>query len=227
MARRVLFLLLVATASACSLLNPLDDFAGQRHDGGSTDPFTAGDETVGETRDGSANDAATDSADSIADSTSTDGGVEPFNLEANGSFDLGCDGWSAYQGTLAHEPTLGRSANGSCMFCTAGVGAYFSGIGRFTSNPPVGTYRATAWVRSAPGRGLPSDVRLTLRTRTNGKTVDEKQGNGVGALSPTWQPLDVTITLSATADDFDVFITAYQAADACVLLDDVSVVRVP
>jgi hypothetical protein len=148
------------------------------------------------------------------------------NLLADNSFESGCT-WNAFQGTISTEVGTAHIGTKSCRVCTEpGTTDYFTGGDPFTFGPPVVgvTYRATAWVRTAPGANTPPGAVMQLRTSNPSPFASIESANTSVAGLPftaTWQKMVISLKVSLAAAKVDVFIGTNTAPGACFLIDDV------
>lgn len=169
--------------------------------------------------DAGAHDAAGDSAD--------DAGP---NLEPNATFEIGADGWIAFQGTLAVSATAHGGAK-SMRVCTnvAGTTTNFSGDDNLSPGSAIigASYRARAWVRTDPGGIVPGPLQLGLRTvnKDVGSVVKDSTLSTPVALDATWRQLEVTLDVTERGL-LNVTASAMTALGACFLLDDVALQRI-
>ena len=225
----------VAALSACSLLNSTDGLAGGPggSDGDAASTADTGAESDGAastsdggTSDGALVDGAIDAGDAGSDALSG-----PQNLHPNGTFETGIAPWGAYQGTVASDSTA-RGGTKSLRACTRdGTLDYFTADdGSALGGPVMGaTYRAEVWVRTAPGAVVPPSVALWIRSAnyTGGFQSIETDNNDGPPLTATWQKLSVTLKITKPAERLGIFVGADQATNACFLIDDVTLVRLP
>lgn len=204
---------LVFASAACSLLTSLDGFS----DAPEPDASAAGD---------SSNDGAM-----RADATPVgDAGDEALpSLHPQGTFEgSDCEPWSAYEGTLTHVATA-HSGSGACRTCqVASAMDIFSGDDNGASGPGIvgATYRASAWVRTEPGRPAPPSVAITLRiVPTNAPFAElELMSSPEVAIDGTWKRIETTLTMTK-AGTLNVFVYGNVAPSSCFLFDDVVLQR--
>lgn len=177
-------------------------------------------------------DAPADAA-SRDDATSADGGAlvdtgASASLHPNGTFEVSCAPWEAFQGDATHVTADARTGTGACRFCTDGSGTYFTADdGGSFGAPEVGAeYQVEAWVRSVDGKAVPPRVTVAVRTRDAERTQIE---NGAGTLatplSPTWQRMTAKLLVTKPANQLAVVVGADRSSNECFLLDDVVLVR--
>jgi hypothetical protein len=214
-----------ALGVGCSLLVGVDGLAGpidaaSSSEGGSTSEG-------GPTLDSSDKDApATTDAGADADTH-----VGP-NLLDESSFESGCT-WNGFQGTSATDSTTAHTGTKSCRVCTSPFTTdYFTGNSHYTNTAPAvgATYRAVAWVRTAPGAAVPPNAVLNLRT------LDPSPFTGIEAiataatgspLTDTWRSLEITLAVTKAAATMDVFVATNTVPGSCFLIDDVWLEKLP
>lgn len=206
-------------ATACSAVLDFDVLEGEGP-GGVLDPGSGSDAGVKDATGPSATDGGAADARIDAD---TETGTLLYEQHFDGP---GCNGWSSFQGTLASDPQ-GR-AGGGCRVCmNAGVTDYFSGGSPGLGFLAVaGTYRAEAWVRTAPDAGPTSGGRLHLRqAKRTPFTQIASAMTPPESYSTTWRRLEVVLEVTKTEEDLDVYVTGGAGANACFLVDDVKLYR--
>lgn len=208
---------LAAALTACSLLTSLDGFTG---------PDAAGaDASTSTTSDGEPADTSSDRADAPLVDAGDDAAP---NIHPQGTFEgSACDPWDGFQAGVAISSTA-RTGNGSCRVCTrAGVAGDFATDDEDATGAATvgGTYRARAWVRAAPSAPIPGPVFMNFRTRTPGMVQETSISKDV-TVTTTWQLLTTTLAVTKPGTLDLVIGPATAPADACFLLDDVTIQRV-
>ncbi len=141
---------------------------------------------------------------------------------ANGTFEAGTAGWAPYQATLTTSSPA-HTGELAALLCADGDATLFSLLDSPDSIPAPGIgemYAASAWVRRTETAPAPL-ARITLREPDSDlETVSEPV-----AVDDTWRQVSVDRTVETTSS-LAVLVTA-QASEpgACLLIDDVSVVR--
>ena len=142
-------------------------------------------------------------------------GFEPASADCNGWPVLGAD---------AIRATPARSGGYSCKLCADGS-AEGLGIIRDVGAVPAGRYVLTAWVRKRIQNAAPGEALARIDAETEG-------GLAVSAVAPTvavrdeWDRLEATLDLAAGASNLRLTIgSASAAADRCLFVDDVTIVR--
>ena len=154
------------------------------------------------------------------------------NLLADSSFESGCS-WSSFQGSIATESPTARTGTKSCRVCASpSTPDYYPGGDPFTGGPPVvgATYRATAWVRTAPGSATPPGALLFVRATNSSPFASIDQANTPKPGLPftaTWQKLQVSFTSTAPAGQMDIFVGTDTLVGSCFLIDDVWLEKLP
>jgi hypothetical protein len=154
------------------------------------------------------------------------------NLLADHSFESGCT-WNGFQGVTTTESPTAHTGTKSCRVCTeAATTDYFTAGDPFTFGPPVVgvTYRATAWVRTAPGASTPPGAVMHLRTSNPAPFASiESAYTSIAGLpfTPTWQKMVISLKVSLAAAKVDVFVGTDTAPGACFLIDDVWLEQLP
>lgn len=214
--------LALALASGCSLFSGLDGLASE-------DPSKAADATAPDAPRDALEDAPGDGA--LQDAAQDAGGDASTlqNLHPFPSFDNGCGGWGAYEGTLEASSTA-RTGSGSCLVCTDRTHVYFTADDNgAVAMPSVGAeYVAEVWVRTAPGKPVPPYFNLTFRTRNNDPFAEVEKtfvDNGTVAVTATWQKLTATLAVTKPAQTLNVVVGSDSQDGVCFLLDDVAVYR--
>lgn len=219
---RPFVVLAFAATTSCSLFTSLGDLSsGAPPDGAGVDggvpPLVDGGEA------GALRDAEADAADA---------GERP-NLHPQGTFDtVGCGTWGNYLATLT-AATPGRMSAGACRVCATSQGAkeFFTIDDNGLPGAPIAgaRYRATAWVRPAPGAVTPTYAMLHIRTfGFDPDFTTYEQADPVAAVPFTtdWMPLSVELTIQQARGKLNVFLGAPGAVGACFLVDDVRLERV-
>ncbi len=213
-----------ALATACSVALDFDALEGDGPGGGVLEAGTGSD---AEAVDAKAPDGGSPAADAAVDAladASDDAGTLLYEQRFDGP---ACNGWSTFQATNGSDPS-GR-AGAACRVCmNAGVTDFFSGgspgLGFV---PAVGTYRAEAWVRTAPDAGVTSGGRLHLRqAKRDPFTPVASAMTPPEPFSTTWSRLEVVLDVTKAEEDLDVFVTGGAGPNACFLVDDVKLYRV-
>ncbi|MBS2018661.1 MAG: hypothetical protein JST00_37690 [Deltaproteobacteria bacterium] len=222
------FAAVVLGVGGCSLFTSLEGLSGGGGDGGSPiSPDAASVAEAGSTDATTSTDASsTSDADEDAGS---DAGPAPPNVHPNGTFDTTLDPWAAFQGT-ASKDTTARTGPFSLRACgKAGFGYFTADDGSAFEGPVLGaTYRAEAWVRTAPGAAVPPVIKIFLRSASftpDFTSVESTEADGP-ALTSTWQKLSVTLKLTKPAQRLGIYVGADYVPEACFLLDDVALQRV-
>ena len=151
------------------------------------------------------------------------------NLHPRSGFEQGCEGWGSYRGTLASSD-IARSGLRSCRVCTSNTTDIFTADDQGVSpNPPIGSeWLAEAWVRSDPGRAIPPNVGITLRSKndTPSFAILEQDYDGLnGPPTATWQKVAVTLTITKAAQTINIVVGADAVDGGCFVLDDVALYK--
>jgi hypothetical protein len=141
---------------------------------------------------------------------------------ANGTFESGTAGWAPYQATLTTS-TPAHTGDLAALLCADGDATLFSLLDSPDSIPDAAigeSYAASAWVRRVDVAPAPL-ARIALREPDG----DLETASAPIALDDTWQQISVERTVE-TASSLAVLVTAQASeAAACLLIDDVSIVR--
>jgi hypothetical protein len=234
-----LLAVLVGSASAlaaigCSALVDLSGLSTGSAADATTTPTEGGSNEAGPLTDSGDGSTGTDGAPidarADADAADPDPHVGP-NLLADHSFESGCT-WDAFQGTKATDTTA-RTGTKSCRICTLdSTTDYFTGQDPFSAPAPVvgATYRAIAWVRTAPGAAVPPGPVLNVRS-TNSAPFTAIEGaasaNPGIPFTDTWQRVEVTMKATKPAQQMDIFVGSNTVTGGCFLVDDVWLERLP
>lgn len=204
------FIVLCASGPGCTLLVPSED------------------ELVGPPVARAGSDGAPDGApvtiDGALDGEPLDAGVEDGGvLDADAGtepplhawrFDLGCEGWAAYLGTLSTEATLTRSAPGACKVCASS--GHADDFGMFATIPasvptdvPI---VAEVHARAAPGVGT-----MSLRAVLYTSATDSASGtNEIG------ETYGLAAVKKKSPNGTTVYVKGSSSASApCMIVDDV------
>lgn len=201
--------------AGCSLFTDLEGFTSPR--GGSTASNDAQAE-VGSVP-STLQDASLDSGPSLGPNLLIDG-----DFEGTGET---CGSWSSFRGHEASD-TVARSGSASCRVCgdeTTG-GFTVDPLGSGVANAlPGETYRAEAWVRTAPGQPVSGSIAIVHRIYDGDEEKDVVYSFRVEP-SGDWQRIELTHT-ARVAGRIEVYIQAVaSAAGQCFLVDDVTLNRV-
>jgi hypothetical protein len=214
-------------ATACSLLNSVDGLTG----GAGPALVPEGGEGGGGGLDATSNgDAVSDAA--VEASLIRDAGDEAgSNLHPSGTFEgPTCDPWSGYQGTV-EKVTDARTGTGACRICTSPTTTdYFTADDKGQGGAATvgASYRAEAWVRTAPGKAVPGASSLFLRSFSTAGgqfTSLELENSPKKPLTDTWMKLEATLTITKPGGTLNIFVGADTNPGACMLLDDVYLER--
>lgn len=147
------------------------------------------------------------------------------NLHGDGTFESGCGKWQVPDGTQTPSTTA-HGGSGSCRACASTAAGFALDDKGFLTNPPLGTYRATAWVRIAPGDPATSYGILLRTVNEPSGRFDEIEKNATNAeFVDGWSPISVELPVTKPADILNVVV--YTHGPTCMLVDDVTVERLP
>lgn len=236
--RPVIAAFAVLAAAACVLPSGSEfssgsaDAGSSASDGGKTDGARVDGALVGP--DGAvvtppAGEAGVDSG------TVLDGEAPIVNLlsQNNADFEAGnCDDSGHFQAKLfgievAHS---GAFACKVCWGSGSSGAAIWSIDNSFPSPPAIGQeYRATAWVRRAPGTTATLTVSLVLRSWTGTyDTVEEQESPYLTLDNDDWKPIATSLALTKAAEKMDTYTFAEHdpgMQGPCFLVDDYVVWR--
>jgi hypothetical protein len=149
------------------------------------------------------------------------------NIDPIGTFESGCAPWVWPDDVTVTASSVAHGGGGSCQFCGGASGDLSLDDNGFMNTPSPGTYHASAWVRLVDGHP-PTVPGLLLRTvdHPNGRfeEVEKAAFNGPNARG-NWQQLTVDLTVTKPAEILNVVVYGHDAT--CLLVDDVTVERLP
>jgi hypothetical protein len=148
------------------------------------------------------------------------------NLEANGTFDDGCQGWGAINSRLSPF-SPGRNGN-ACEVCAVAAADYTMDD---QPNPVMDArigqiYEAQAWVRRSPNGTALKPVAIRIREWQTPDQVegDTTPGNFVD-LTNDWTATRVRHVVIANAPALDIYVGGTGGGE-CFLVDDLVLYRV-
>jgi hypothetical protein len=211
--------------AACTALTSLEALSGGDGDGDAqaADVRTSADGPSVE---------ASGEADASDGAVTSDADAALAELHPNGTFESGGAPWGSYNGNVFVLDGTARTGSRSLRACgqaTAPADPIFSGDDNGAAGAPIvgATYRATAWVRTAPGSAVPPGVSMRFRTIQLPVFVETEIRETAGvAITSTWQKLDIELPVSKSAAKLNIAVLGKWAAGACFLIDDVSIVRI-
>jgi hypothetical protein len=133
-----------------------------------------------------------------------------------------CNGWPVL-GAEAIRAVPPRSGSYACKLCANGSAPSVT-IAKDVGTAPPGRYAFRAWVRKRVGSVAPPAVSAEVEAETTGGLVQAL--STPVALGEEWAELSAAVELGAGATRLTVRINA-DAADGCLLVDDVSLTRAP
>lgn len=225
--RAIFLCVAVAAALVACTLGGLDNLTNGSADAGPP-PTESPDSAVG---DAGASNAQTPAPDSGADADAgrvNSCGAPLFGTEIplqNPGFELGCtSSWSTNAATSTNETTLVSEGHIACLVCGNLDGPDSFHVNQDVPMPTTAgqVYEVVGCVRSAPNTTVATHVaaEVTTNNGTTGKRGDEL---GLGA---TYQPIRATYTMTDAFTDVNADVNAAEAANTCLLLDDVRLFRV-
>jgi hypothetical protein len=148
------------------------------------------------------------------------------NLVVNGTCDVDTSSWLAFQSTVSLSTTARTGAH-SCMVCGAGLTDFTMDDIDPTvpSAAPGERFSGQAWVRTAPGAAIPTEVYLELRD----STTQNGEASNMVAVDETWQPVTLVHVVGSPMQPVEVFVagkTDAASTNPCFLVDDITLVRV-
>jgi hypothetical protein len=175
-------------------------------------------------------DAPASAADAGAapDASAADAGTVAGNLATNGTFEeLGCAGWLG-DGIQATPDPKARSGTGACRLCGNG-GRFATVLNRVDTPVPQGArFRATLWALAAPAPDQVAASQALARLDVidaDGRAVSVGQASQLSA-SPSWQPLLSGVPAGDGGAGLR-FLVDLKPTNACVIVDDLVVERLP
>lgn len=134
-----------------------------------------------------------------------------------------CNDWAA-AGATSIRSVPSHSGDYACKLCATGDETSFSLARAVGKSLEPGHYAFRAWIRTRPFAPSPDGVNVVLEAETTAGTASATQA---AAVVDEWTRIDVALDLTDGANGIRARIEAPagSAAQPCLLVDDVTVVR--
>ncbi|MBX3228732.1 MAG: hypothetical protein KIT84_08775 [Labilithrix sp.] len=139
-----------------------------------------------------------------------------------------CEPAGGYRSIRSSDPTA-RTGGGSCRICRSSSNGLFSIDTQVMLDPPLGTYRARAWVRVPDGM-TPFEVVLVLRSQRDDYSQIEIKDGAPRMLSTEWQMIEADFELTRPVKRMNTYLYGEprsSVSPACFLVDDYEVWHTP
>ncbi len=152
--------------------------------------------------------------------------VDDTNLVVNGTCDVDLTNWQPFQSTVSLSTTARNGAH-SCMVCGTGLPDFTMDdiMPTVASADPGQSFAGQAWVRTAPGAAIPTQVYLEMRDAT----TQAGEASNFVAVTGGWQQVTLTHTVATMTQPLELFMagkTDAPSTNPCFLVDDITLVRV-